>query len=689
MKNNPASLKTIFLKKMCISAIIQFLTLASLLLLARSYFYHNQLNSLNNSLIVNDSFTIEAVGKHKILNNQYALDLELSNIASEHKLDSIQFVDHLKDFNTSHCSKVANDFYLCKGNNGIYSAISPVKLEDKILGYIITQKKYNFTFFTSLFYWLLFISFIIISALLFNFMFLFIPVKKKIESNTQSLIRFVFNPESKMDTDISISEYITIAAHFNEKRAEMELLQKDKVYYEARKNIAEQVAHDIRSPLAAIKTALSNFTGDVTENRRIMIINAATRINDIANNLLSQFKDTEIEIGIPQKMAPELVFVMLDSITSEKRYEYEKKPVEIQLNIAKDAYGCFTMIHSASFKRVLSNLINNSMEAITSKGIIDIGLKCTSDKIIITIKDNGCGIPSDILPKITRKGFSHEKKSGAGIGLSYAKNYIEYLNGDLLIQSEVGIGTVVTMTLSRSFPPQWFCEELNIQDNSHIAILDDILSIHETWKERFSQFNTIHLIEALDVNSLLQQTSKIKNILYLIDYELLGNEKNGLDIIEALGLEKFSILVTSNFEDHAIRSRCEKLGLKIIPKPYIPYISIQLNAAEKNNSPHVLIDDDEMVRMTWQFAAENAGKQLITFESIDEFNQKLDVHDKNSIIYIDSNFGIDEKGEEFAKILYENGFKEIYLTTGYGKNKFPNMPWIKAIISKEPFFEEN
>lgn len=130
-----------------------------------------------------------------------------------------------------------------------------------------------------------------------------------------------------------------------------------------RKQIAEQVAHDIRSPLAAINTALSDVTS-ISENKRIMIRSAAKRINDIANNILSQSKHNSSELGsndLDRNILPELIFVVLDNIVSEKRYEYHNSKIDIQLKVSPCCYSSFSNINLVSFKRVLSNLINNSM----------------------------------------------------------------------------------------------------------------------------------------------------------------------------------------------------------------------------------------------------------------------------------------------------------------------------------------
>ncbi|WP_243753457.1 hypothetical protein [Legionella longbeachae] len=111
------------------------------------------------------------------------------------------------------------------------------------------------------------------------------------------MLDFISSHQSNNAVDfakVEINEYRQIANKFIDEHREIINLQKEKAYYEVRKNIAELVAHDIRSPLAAINTALSDVTS-IPENKRIMIRNAAKRINDIANNLLLQSKNNLLD----------------------------------------------------------------------------------------------------------------------------------------------------------------------------------------------------------------------------------------------------------------------------------------------------------------------------------------------------------------------------------------------------------
>lgn len=79
-------------------------------------------------------------------------------------------------------------------------------------------------------------------------------------------------------------------------------------------------------------------------------------------------------------------------------------------------------------------------------------------------------------------------------------------------------------------------------------------------------------------------------------------------------------------------------------------------------------------------------KKIETFNHSEDFKKVMNSYDKNIPIYIDSDLKEQAPGEIFAKFLYEQGFHNLYLATGYEKGKFSHMPWIKEIVSKEAPF---
>ena len=377
--------------------------------------------------------------------------------------------------------------------------------------------------------------------------------------------------------------------------------------------IASQVSHDIRSPLSVLNMIISQIT-NISEEKRILLRTSVNRINDIANTLLERSKAQVTNYstnssqksgsvsGADYKLEVELIPPLIESIVSEKRTQYRDKiNIEIESDL-KDSYGAFAKINVAEIKRVLSNLIINSVESISeANGKVELNLVLETTCLTIIVKDNGKGMPEDILNRLGELGVTHGKEgsqSGSGLGLYHAKQTVNKCGGEFLVKSELGKGTIIMLRFPRVQAPAWFVERLILKPKQIIISLDDDCTIHGIWKERIQFLNVIqHQIEFLSFTSglafktwFLKQKElnsflSLNNYLFLFDYELLNQQQTGLEIIEELEIEERSILITSRYEESFIRSKCQSLKVKLLPKMMASLIPIELaNEKEYNKS---------------------------------------------------------------------------------------------------------
>jgi signal transduction histidine kinase len=474
--------------------------------------------------------------------------------------------------------------------------------------------------------------------------------------------------------------------------------------------IASQVSHDIRSPLSALSMVVGTLK-EIPEEKRILIRNATQRINDIANDLLQKShknspdqssSEEKFEIaskGSDSKLAisTEFIPVIIDMLISEKRMQFrEHSGLEIEVDL-KDSFGSFAQINSNELKRVISNLVNNAVEAFQNhQGRITVGVRkitaANNQKVEIFVKDNGRGIPKHILEKLGQMGVTHGKEgtqSGSGLGVYHAKKTAESFGGTFEIDSVEGKGTTIRIILPLAEPPTWFANKIDLTAKKYLISLDDDISIHQIWAGRLSSlgFNNIEHLRFQSgetfkhyVNSNM---NKLKESIFLVDFELLNQSLTGLDIIDELGIEKYSILVTSRYEESAIQDRASRLRLPILPKALAGFVPFELQQP-KEVYDWVLLDDDDLVKMTWEFAAKEYNKSLKYFRTPEElyaYKAKLDFEQK---IFIDSNLSHGIKGEDVARKLFAEGFKSLYLATGYAPDQFPAMDFIKAVVGKEP-----
>jgi len=465
-------------------------------------------------------------------------------------------------------------------------------------------------------------------------------------------------------------------------------------------DIASQVSHDIRSPLASLQILLTSLD-HFPEEKRIMIRNAVNRINDISNHLLERSKVAKASIDKQpspycDKFELTLLSSLIDNLISEKRAQLQNIPHVVIEGDFNQGYGLFSLISPFEFKRVLSNLINNAAEALPasgSGGLIKISLEHSKAHIILKVQDNGKGIPDQILNKLGEKGVTFGKEghptSGSGLGFYHAKKTIEAAEGNIIVHSKEYVGTTIEIRLPKVDTPEWFMDKLFLYDDLHIIVLDDDLSIHGVWKNRLEGLHYLDRIAKMscftsgDDFKAFVQSSNISNSLFLIDYELLNQDKNGLDLIEDLALGSRAILVTSRFEEPLIRQRANRLAVKIIPKSMAGFIPIHFEQSGQKLD-WILIDDDPLIRTTWEIHAKNKNQKCKTFSHPDNFFNEAHLFNFNTPIYVDSSLSHDLKGEFIAKEIFQLGFKNLYLSTGYSSDHFPKMEWIKEIVGKYP-----
>jgi signal transduction histidine kinase len=411
--------------------------------------------------------------------------------------------------------------------------------------------------------------------------------REQISLLEKSIIELVKNEEP--------SEYLKdkfpyLASKWLEMKNVVTLYSNERIKNEKDASIAElaaQVSHDIRSPLSAL-TMLMNNISELPENKRVLARNAIQRINDIANHLIEKSKllakqnSSNDVINDQLKSHVELIPAIVDTIISEKRLQFrDLMGVQIETEL-KDSYGSFAKIISLELKRVISNLVNNAVEAMPDQlGKVIISVTTKQDTIEILIKDNGNGIPKHILDKLGERGLTHGKEgteSGSGLGIYHAMIAVKSFGGSVSINSQLGHGTIFTISLPKSSYPLWFVDKINFKRNSTVIICDDDLSFHQIWNGRIksSVGENIKIINFTN-GELFKKwitENESEEFICLVDFELINQVQTGLDLIELLKIQQNSILVTSRYEEPHIKKRCENLKLGIIPKSMVEYIPI-------------------------------------------------------------------------------------------------------------------
>ncbi len=347
----------------------------------------------------------------------------------------------------------------------------------------------------------------------------------------------------------------------------------------ARVRLAEQVAHDLRSPVSALEMLLNSLDDMDSDNFQAMS-GCLNRIKSMAQSILTKKNSTTS----PQTV--KLPAVSLDSILSgifeEKKVQYKDLPVTLKLSLPKRPV--FAEIREDEIKRGISNLIDNAVEAITDKGDVTVSLQGSNTSAVVTVKDNGRGIPADLIPKVGMRGFSAGKPGGSGLGLNFAMAVVADHRGSLSIESEEKKGTTIRFELPSIAAPAWFFPSVDLTRYSHIVVTDDDSSVHLAWDLKLADFGLkiVHLYSPQELETWISSHQRlVSRTFFLCDYEFSENERNGLDAIVQFKLQGQSALVTGRANDTEVQNACLLHSARLVPKHNLLHFKLVKRNAHK------------------------------------------------------------------------------------------------------------
>lgn len=335
-------------------------------------------------------------------------------------------------------------------------------------------------------------------------------------------------------------------------------------------DLARQVRHDYRSPLTAIKSVIDKSQG-LQENEKKVLSVAYNSMISMLGDLSKDNIETIIKNGHIKKKAKSLthIYSAVSDIVDEKlaRLDYGTN-IDIQVICNDDDKRAYILIDEIELQRVLSNIIENALDALDGTGFIRVIVEAPTPELLITVEDNGKGISPQYIDRVKEKGFSIGKNHGEGLGLYSSIQKVKSWEGELKLDSKEGIGTSIAIKLNGSVKPKWSSSFIDFKDCKELVVLDDEKAIHELWKEKAPQHIKLTCFEKAD--QLLQELDKVDHTaLFILDYNLKGQALNGLDVAEKLDQKEKCYLVSGSFHEPIVQRRCKSLGVQLIPKNII------------------------------------------------------------------------------------------------------------------------
>ena len=278
------------------------------------------------------------------------------------------------------------------------------------------------------------------------------------------------NTASPRSVERSLNDMVYLIScfptYFDDKDATVYILKditetrrlKDQVYHldklSSLGTLTSGVAHEINNPLTGIigyteMLLMKNKTGT---NKKYLqnVYDAAIRCKRIVENMLTFSRQT------PAQRSPENINDIIDKTAELHEYWLKSTNIEIIKNYSDVPY---VLVDRPQLQQVVLNLLINAEQAISDterKGRIEFNTVYDnqSKRIVITVSDNGMGIPQEILPKIFDPFFTTKPvNKGTGLGLSIAHGIIAEQGGTIEANSVTGEGTSFTIKLPDSTSP--------------------------------------------------------------------------------------------------------------------------------------------------------------------------------------------------------------------------------------------
>lgn len=243
--------------------------------------------------------------------------------------------------------------------------------------------------------------------------------------------------QAEDEIGLLVGEYNKMIVKLEESREALAQSEKESAWRE----MAKQVAHEIKNPLTPMKLMLQHL------QRRLGLVENedVSKMSDSMGTLITHV-DTLSDIATSFSAFAKMPFPVNERfeltqlIKNEISLFAEEESIELTFNYEEQ--NLYVKFDAKLMGRIVTNLVLNAKQSGEGDQVVKINLQLQKkdDKVLFTISDDGCGIPQDLYSKIFSPNFT-TKGTGSGIGLAVAKRGLEQGGGEIWFESEEVEGT--------------------------------------------------------------------------------------------------------------------------------------------------------------------------------------------------------------------------------------------------------
>ncbi|BES66657.1 hypothetical protein SANA_30960 [Gottschalkiaceae bacterium SANA] len=256
-------------------------------------------------------------------------------------------------------------------------------------------------------------------------------------------------PESNVD------EIDEMYQSFDEMRLQLKESQEVQMQYEQnRKELIANISHDLKTPLTSINGYVQGIldgVADTEEKQERYLHVIAGNAKEMEHLIEDLFLISKLDIDqLPMRTDPIDMVPYLQDCVLDWQFILQREKMSISLET--ELSHAHIIGDREQLKRVINNIVNNSVKHLQASGSIKIELKKEDGGFVVGIRDTGVGIAQDKLGHIFDKFYRtdaerNRKIAGSGLGLAISKEIIQRMGGIIWADSQLGKGTTISFYL--------------------------------------------------------------------------------------------------------------------------------------------------------------------------------------------------------------------------------------------------
>ncbi|MBU0480240.1 MAG: HAMP domain-containing histidine kinase [Proteobacteria bacterium] len=250
-----------------------------------------------------------------------------------------------------------------------------------------------------------------------------------------------------------ISQYVAVIIQDITDQSRLEAIDEASEMMNNISYVFSGIRHEIGNPLNSVKMALTVLKNNLEKFSKEEIKIYIDRMADDAakmESLLKSFKNFNM-FEKPKTVSVNLQ-EFFESLTQLLGADVRKKKIQINIDILPE--GRWVSVDTRALQHVSMNILANALDALDGREnpTLKIIGEAVGDVVLLSIKDNGCGMPDDLIVNAF-KPFYTTKPHGTGLGLVISKKMLAQMNCGITISSEKDKGTTVNLTMPKCPPP--------------------------------------------------------------------------------------------------------------------------------------------------------------------------------------------------------------------------------------------